>query len=603
MIEYSFSKTVHNEHPFDEVTDFLLKVPCQGKADTIDYIYRLYRFGADLYITDIFPKMYEGDSRCFKRFTSHEGYNVNMRSLAVSCLRIFVNEIISANHDAVMVVSGSYADGEDEDGPSRKLKLYWYCFKPLLGELNLRMVDVSGHNAFMLLRGDSGVSDDLLMRQYLAFKSRGIVTCDRELEDNVFVVPTRDVEWPYLVYAPLAGRYLFADSEGLSSIDTIKQALKHSSTQALKQSGIHHIRRAEELQKMAILPNHTCNFSCSYCYSAKGRSGTVLERETLDRALEWFVNSRRLAQRSLSISFIGGGEPLLSWPLVEHGIEYADSLSKQHGMQLSMSLITNGSIMNEHIAECLKRFDVLPDVSFDILEEAQNKNRKHYDLVCRNIDILCDAGIPPSINATVTPDTVEHLEDMVVFMARRFPLVDSMVFEPVVSTELFPSADDLRRFYELYLDHFFAAKTVAGNVGKYLNCRIYKNIDSVLDRGCPSKFALTPQGDISICYCTSSPNERMFSKRVYGRVTGEGVEIDNERFLSVHETDVHSFEKCRHCFAKWHCGGGCMCPNDSYDEPHLDEVCRFTRQLVIRTLIERARKQLSKSRVESRKLR
>ena len=232
MIEYSFSKTVHNEHPFDEVTDFLLKVPCQGKADTIDYIYRLYRFGADLYITDIFPKMYEGDSRCFKRFTSHEGYNVNMRSLAVSCLRIFVNEIISANHDAVMVVSGSYADGEDEDGPSRKLKLYWYCFKPLLGELNLRMVDVSGHNAFMLLRGDSGVSDDLLMRQYLAFKSRGIVTCDRELEDNVFVVPTRDVEWPYLVYAPLAGRYLFADSEGLSSIDTIKQALKHSSNPA-----------------------------------------------------------------------------------------------------------------------------------------------------------------------------------------------------------------------------------------------------------------------------------------------------------------------------------------------------------------------------------
>ena len=107
-------------------------------------------------------------------------------------------------------------------------------------------------------------------------------------------------------------------------------------------------------------------------------------------------------------------------------------------------------------------------------------------------------------------------------------------------------------------------------------CRIYKNIDSIIDRGCPSKFALTPQGDVSICYCTSSPKEKYYDKRIYGAVDSEtGVAIDERRFDTIHHIDVESMPKCRFCFAKWHCGGGCMCPNDLYDEPFLDVICEF----------------------------
>lgn len=409
-------------------------------------------------------------------------------------------------------------------------------------------------------------------------------------EDNIFKIPVGDYfgkkpESITMLYAPFAGSMLLADETGLQSISD--EQLKPLRTDGDISRFLSKVKRMDEIQKMAILPNHTCNFNCSYCYSAKGRSNTVLDKEKLKAGLEYFIDPKRLKERHLSISFIGGGEPLLSWNLVKCGIEYASELAEKHGFTLLMTLITNGSIMNEEIVDTLKRYHVLPDVSFDVLEDAQNKNRRHFSLVCQTIDMLCQHQLVPSINATITPDTVGRMEEMVTFMAERFPAISNMVFEPVVSDEVFATATELHDFYEKYLDHFFKAKKMAAEDGRYVTCRIYKNVDSLLERGCPSKFTLTPQGDISICYCKSSPKEKKYTERIYGVVSEGIVKLDEKKFDTIHHVDVYSFEKCNDCYAKWHCGGGCMCPNDLYSENYLEEVCIFTRELVRRTLLER----------------
>jgi len=424
----------------------------------------------------------------------------------------------------------------------------------------------------------------------------------RQIESDIFLVPLgdrpelRNMLNPkgelYMVYAPLARKLFFVDDEDLPRVDDgVLSQLRVTGDISRFFSRIHHVN---DLQKLAVLPNHTCNFSCSYCYSAKGRSSTVLERGKLEHALDFFFDPNRLAERNLTISFIGGGEPLLSWPLVKWAMEHSRRLADERGFNLLMTLVTNGSVMNDDIISTLLRYQVLPDVSFDILEEAQNKNRRNFDIVCDTIDRLCDNGLAPSVNATITPDTVVRMEEMVEFMEHRFPLVSNMVFEPVVSDVLFPEASDLKAFYDRYLDGFFKARRLASKRGKLVTCRIYKNVDSLVERGCPSKFALTPQGDISICYCTSSPKEKMYAKRVYGKVTDDGVVIDSKRFDAIHQINVHSFPKCSDCFAKWHCGGGCMCPNDLYDESHLDAVCIFTKEMVVRTLLERVIPQIKK---------
>ena len=171
-IEYGYLKSKGPEGPFEEVIDYLLKVPCVNRPDVLDYIFRLYRYKDHLYITDMFPKMFEDSPDCFKRFTSHEGFSVNMRRLSVCCLRIFAKHLMSENKDKVMVISGSYAPQEKEQGASRKLRLYWHFFEPLLEELELKAVMMPEWNAFLLMSKHSDIPDTIMESQYIEFKTR-----------------------------------------------------------------------------------------------------------------------------------------------------------------------------------------------------------------------------------------------------------------------------------------------------------------------------------------------------------------------------------------------------------------------------------------------
>ena len=124
-----------------------------------------------MYITDVFPKKYENDECCFKRFVSREGFSINMKKLSVTCLVIFVEHFIMNDERRSLVISGSYEDNEIPEGASRKLRLYNYFFKPLLEQLNLRSVDMFEENAFILVNKNSTLSNEDIRQEYLTFKS------------------------------------------------------------------------------------------------------------------------------------------------------------------------------------------------------------------------------------------------------------------------------------------------------------------------------------------------------------------------------------------------------------------------------------------------
>lgn len=154
---------------FSEIKDYELTVPCLNK-DEIKYIFRSYCYNSYLYITDIFPAMWDGLDDCFKRIISREGYAVNMRKLSVTCVYIFVKHYISASEDNAMVISGSYEYGEDESNISRKLRLYWAFFSPLLDLLSLRAVPIWELNAFVLVDKNCSLKDEVIVSDYRNFK-------------------------------------------------------------------------------------------------------------------------------------------------------------------------------------------------------------------------------------------------------------------------------------------------------------------------------------------------------------------------------------------------------------------------------------------------
>ncbi|MDD3875718.1 MAG: radical SAM protein [Bacteroidales bacterium] len=424
------------------------------------------------------------------------------------------------------------------------------------------------------------------------------------IQSNIFPIPVGSYynlqpNALYLVYSPLAHVMLIATpdsvrdlesaiSEPEKAIPQIKEAIEQLINHVPINKKIRKIRGTDDLQKMSILPNHICNLSCTYCYSSQGRTNMVLNKTKLKTALEYFINPARLENRFLSISFIGGGEPLLSWDIVKYGIEYAAELATKGGFTLGMTLITNGTIMNEEILSVLKKYNVLPDISFDILNEFQEKERGQYEKVCNTLDMLAANNLKPSVNATITPSNVCFQEHMLQEIISRFNFVDNMIFEPVVDAKLFQTVESFKKFYNDYRVYFTKVRKLGEKYGKKIESRLSRNLNDIIDRGCPSKFTVTPQGDLTICYCSSSPKETHYERRVFGKIKNDlSISLNQKKFLSIHNENVYSFSKCSDCFAKWHCGGGCMCPNDTYSSAYLDVICDFTRDYVKQALLER----------------
>lgn len=342
--------------------------------------------------------------------------------------------------------------------------------------------------------------------------------------------------------------------------------------------------------KLSILPNHICNFSCSYCYSAAGRSSIQMSWEKMRSALDFFIDENRIVPQHLSIFISGGGEPLLSWNTVSKAITYARTRSEEKGFSLQISIITNGSLLTEEIAEFAAINHCSVCVSFEVLPELQESQRRHFHVVSKNIEMLGRMNVRTLLNSTITPLSVGRMQDMVLEVSRHYPFVAQYTVEPVTGVSLFRSSDELRKFYDAFFDGYIVSKQIADRNGINLRFTFDDALRGVSVRHCPGKFCMTPQGDITICHLASSPKEVRYADCVYGRIKDDGeLFIDTDKFSHLYDRNVFAYNRCRDCFAKWSCGGECMTRNDTYPSDYMEEVCRFNRKFVKHLLIERVR--------------
>lgn len=350
------------------------------------------------------------------------------------------------------------------------------------------------------------------------------------------------------------------------------------------------VRDVTKTRRMSILPNLKCNFSCSYCYSAKGRTNMEMEWDTVRVALDYFIDPLRIEPVHISLFISGGGEPLLSWSLTERIIRYSHQRAKEMGFTLNIGLITNASLVNEDIARTLSLFGVTVGVSFEVLEDLQNQERGSYDKVCRGIDTLLSQGCIMKVNSTITPHSVHRMQEMVLTIARKYPDVAAYTMEPVTSSELFGSAEELRAFYDTFFSEYTQCSKIAGEHGVPLRFTFDDEFRGSTVRHCPGKFCITPTGAISVCHLVSSPKEPRFEDCIYGMVDAEGVRVDSDKFALLYGRNVLSYPECKDCFAKWSCGGECMTRRSTYPEAYMKEVCRFNRRILLHQLIEEIRK-------------
>jgi uncharacterized protein len=104
---------------------------------------------------------------------------------------------------------------------------------------------------------------------------------------------------------------------------------------------------------ITILTTYACNLRCTYCFQEGLRSSSSMDRETSLKVIRWtFEKVRALFPRTMELVFYGG-EPLLNPKAIHVISEGISEITKPMGIQLNISIITNGVLLNGELVDSL----------------------------------------------------------------------------------------------------------------------------------------------------------------------------------------------------------------------------------------------------------
>ena len=427
---------------------------------------------------------------------------------------------------------------------------------------------------------------------------------------NIFPIAVGDYwdiekERIYLLYAPLNGHISLAsyqtivDMEACASgnMDEEKRQKLLGAFQGKGSVPVHYLPKSpHELYQVDILTNYICNFNCIYCYSAAGRSNKQVDFDSIKSVIDYLFCSGKKQDNSYIINFSGGGEPLLSFDLIQKTVKYIKQVNLGKDYRYDIGIVTNGSLITPEIVDFLQNEQVNMVVSFEILKRLQNKERGSYDRIAANLDMMLERGYSFGIRTTFTPESVSCMCEMLEEVARRFPQLKRVVFDVVLAPSLFPTPESLQEYYNTFLDEFYKAKSLAIQNGIVLESVAVELLSMVRDRTCEGKIVLTPVGSISACARVSSPKEDHYDDYVYGNIDNGTVNFDQKSFANIiNHNNIYSQPECHNCFAKWNCGGGCRLFNQSFDERYKKVRCDFVKRALKRQLLNALGKSFQQS--------
>ncbi len=331
---------------------------------------------------------------------------------------------------------------------------------------------------------------------------------------------------------------------------------------------LHQLRKKTGTVKALCLHvAHTCNLNCDYCFASQGKyhgERALMTFEVGKQALDFLI-AHSGTRRNLEVDFFGG-EPLMNFTVVKRLVAYAREIEGAAGKNFRFTLTTNGVLLDDEVTEFLNREMHNVVISLDGRKEVHDRLRKtvngqgSYDVVVpkfqRFIEKRGERGY--YMRATFTHDNVDFVSDILHMADLGFT---QLSMEPVVSPPGEPYAltdadmPVLLDQYELLAKEMIAREREGRGFTFYHYILDLKHGPCIYKRvaGCGSGteyLAVTPWGDLYPCHQFVG-DEKFLMGNVYQGVTNHKVE---QRFASV---NVFTREKCRACWARLYCSGGC----------------------------------------------
>lgn len=326
-------------------------------------------------------------------------------------------------------------------------------------------------------------------------------------------------------------------------------------------------KRKTVVKALCLHIAHDCNLACQYCFAEEGEyhgRRALMSFEVGKKALDFLIaNSGN--RRNLEVDFFGG-EPLMNWEVVKQLVEYGRSKEKEYNKNFRFTMTTNGVLLNDEIMEYCNREMSNVVLSLDGRKEVNDKMRPFrggkgsYDLIVPKFQKFAEMRGDRDyyVRGTFTRHNLDFSKDVTEFADLGFR---SMSIEPVVAApeeEYAIREEDLPQIMEEY-DHLAEEYIKRKKEGRGFNF-FHFNIDlnqgpCVAKRlsGCGSGteyLAVTPWGDLYPCHQFVGQEEFLLGNVDTG--------VTNERIRDEFKLcNVYAKDKCRNCFARFYCSGGC----------------------------------------------
>jgi len=335
------------------------------------------------------------------------------------------------------------------------------------------------------------------------------------------------------------------------------------------------IQKGLEIKRIGILYlllTDACNLACRYCFVENGMPADHQAKKMTPETAKWAL---RMFAKSLTAShgveepqiILYGGEPTMNLPVMGTVFDFVEEL-KQTGQlpqNTSITLNTNGTLINENVIKVLKRGKNLNiAISLDGDSDINNQCRVYhngngtYDNIVAAYQLLKNNGLEAGLCCTINKYNVDQLEQLSHWFVETFG-IRSMGFNLLIEN---CGIEQVRGDATEY-----AQKATQGiiNCFKYFReqgiyeDRVMRKVNAFADGfiyyydcgGCGQQLVVSPDGLVGVCqgYCGS---KKYFIK--------PGDDFDPLQHpiwdLWRHRSPLY-MPQCYNCIALSVCGGGC----------------------------------------------
>ena len=321
---------------------------------------------------------------------------------------------------------------------------------------------------------------------------------------------------------------------------------------------------------------HGCNLRCKYCFADEGEYNGhkgVMSFETAKKAIDYVVK-RSGPRRNIEIDLFGG-EPTMIMDTIKEIIAYARENEKAWKKNIRFTMTTNATLLNEDMMDFMDKEMGNIILSLDGRKEVNDNVRikvdgsGSYDDILPNIKRMIekrDKSKHYYVRGTFTGANTDFYEDVKAMVNEGFREIS---IEPVVLEKghfLELKEEHLPEIFENYdkLYNEMVRRKKEGDEFNFYHFNIdlnggpcvYKRIS-----GCGAGFeyvAITPQGEVYPCHQFVGKEEFKL-----GDIYDDTYDAElGKKFKKAH---IYNKPKCRECWARFYCSGGCQSNNFAFN--------------------------------------